>query len=269
MNRIVVATTFGGPEVLTIEETPTPAPGAGEVRVAVRAIGANPVDYKLYSGAFGSSPGLLRAFGSEASGVVDAVGEGVSDVAVGDEVVLPSIDGPGFADYLVAPASSVLPKPASLSFEEAAGLPVAAGTASHLIAATGLKAGETVLIHAAAGGVGSMAVQLAVIAGARVIGTASPRNHDFVRSLGGEPVEYGPGLLERVRALAPDGVDAAFDLVGSDEALDVSLAVVADPTRVATIVAFGRGSPAASRRSAADQVLTRARTFVRLVCGKR
>ena len=180
-----------------------------------------------------------------AAGVVTEVGgEAVGPagpVAVGDEVIAYRIDG-GYADELVLAASAVVPKPAAMSWEAAGGLMLAGATAMHALAATGVGAGETVLVHAAAGGVGLMVVQIAVARGAHVVGTASEGHHEYLRELGAEPTAtYGEGLADRVRALAPDGVDAAIDCVGSDEAVDVSLELVADRDRIVSIAAFPRG----------------------------
>jgi NADPH2:quinone reductase len=170
----------------------------------------------------------------------EAVGP-AGPVAVGDEVIAYRIDG-GYADELVVAASTVVPKPAAMSWEAAGGLMLAGATAMHALAATGVGAGETVLVHAAAGGVGLMVVQIAVARGAHVVGTASEGQHEYLRELGVEPTTYGDGLAERVRALAPDGVDAAIDCVGSDEAVDVSLELVADRDRIVSIAAFPRGA---------------------------
>lgn len=244
MSRVVVASAYGGPEVLEVIDEPVPEPGEGQARIAVRAAGVNPIDHKLYSGMFGNDPaGLPVRLGFEAAGVVDAVGPGVTSVAVGDEVIGHPLSG-AYAEYVTADVAKLVAKPASLSWAEAGGLLLVAVTAAHALTATAVGAGDTVLIHGAAGGVGLSAVQQAVIAGARVIGTASARNHDQLRELGAEPVEYGPGLADRVRALAPNGVDAALDLVGSDEALDVSLQLVADRDRIATIANFLAAGPA-------------------------
>jgi NADPH:quinone reductase-like Zn-dependent oxidoreductase len=218
------------------------------VRLDVRAAGVNPIDYKAYSGAFGADPARLPLrLGGEAAGVVTAVGPDAAGpagpVAVGDEVI--AFRAPGaYATELVTPAASLVPKPAALGWPEASGLMLTGVTAWHALAAAGVREGDTVLIHGGAGGVGTMAVQLATGRGATVVATASPQRHDFLRELGALPVAYGPGLAERVRAAAPGGVDAALDLVGTDEAVDVSLELVADRARIATIAAFARG-PAA------------------------
>jgi NADPH:quinone reductase-like Zn-dependent oxidoreductase len=248
MARVVVATAFGGPEVLAIVDQDAGTPGPGEVRIAVRAAGINPIDWKRYGGAMGSSAAALpMRLGFEAAGVVIEVGDDAlgpaGRVSVGDEVIAYRIDG-AYADQVVVAASAVLPKPAAIGWEAAGGLMLAGVTAVHALTATAVGAGETVLVHAAAGGVGLIAVQVALDRGARVIGTASERNHAYLRELGAEPTTYGDGLAERVRALAPGGVDAAIDCVGTDEAVDVSLELVADRGRIASIAAFARGADA-------------------------
>ncbi len=242
--RAVVATGFGGPEVLSVIETPLGPPGQGEVLIEVRAAGTNPVDYKLYSGMSGRDPARLpMRLGREVAGVVTEVADGTEGpgggINVGDEVVAYPIAG-GYAADVVVAASSVVPKPATLSFEQASGMMLTGATAVHALRVIRVGAGDTVLIHGAAGGVGLMAVQLAADAGARVIGTASESGHALLREFGAEPVTYGPGLEERIRALAPEGVDAAVDAVGGDEALDTSLAVVKERDRIVTLVASRR-----------------------------
>ncbi len=248
MSEIVVATAYGGPEVLAVEDLPTPDPGPGEVRIAVRAAGVNPVDYKLYSGAFGADPANLpMRLGFEAAGVVTAVGADAAGpagrISLGDEVIAFRAAG-AYAAELVVSGSSVVAKPSTMSWEQAGGLMLTGATAVHALEAVGLRGSETVLIHGAAGGVGLTAVQLAVGRGATVLGTASSGKHDLLRELGAIPVAYGPGLADRVRAAAPQGVDAAIDCVGTDEAVDVSLELVRDRSRIATIAAFGRGAKA-------------------------
>lgn len=246
--RVVVASAYGGPEVLSVIDEAVPEPGPGQVRIAVRAAGVNPFDQKVYSGAFGTDPGNLPLrLGLEAAGVVTAAGDHATGpagpVEVGDEVIAYRAPG-AYAAELVVPASSVVPKPANLSWEQAGGLMLAGVTAVHALEAIGLRKGESVLIHGAAGGVGLMAVQLAVARGATVLGTASPAKHDMLRELGAVPVAYGPGLADRVRAAASEGVHAAADLVGTDEAVDVSVELVADRSRIATIAGIVRGAQA-------------------------
>jgi NADPH:quinone reductase-like Zn-dependent oxidoreductase len=245
----VVATAYGGPEVLDIIEAPVGEPGPGEVLLEVRAAGVNPADWKRYSGQWGEDPAQLpMRLGFEASGVVAAAGEGATGpagpIGEGDEVIAYRASG-AYAARLVVPGSAIVPRPRRLSFEQAGGLLLAGATAVHALTATGVGEGDTVLVHGAAGGVGTMIVQVARARGARVIGTASERNHERLRALGAEPVTYGDGLADRVRELAPDGVDAAIDTVGSDEAVDVSLELVLpDRHRIATIAAFSRASEA-------------------------
>jgi NADPH:quinone reductase len=237
-----VAVDFGGPEVLRCIDVDVPDPQAGQVTIGVRAAGLNPADAKHV--APGQDRGLLPLpIGFEVAGVVTALGPGTELAsgggAAGDEVVASQVTG-GYTTAITLPASDVFAKPPSLSFPEAASLLLVATTAADLLHASGARAGETVLLHGAAGAVGVMVLQQARHLGVRVIGTASPANFDYVRRFGGIPVEYGTGLLERVRAAAPEGVAAALDTVGSDEAGDVSLTLVDDHQRVVTIAAAPR-----------------------------
>lgn len=244
MTTRVIATEYGDSSVLKVVEEPTPTPGPGEVLVSLRAAAVNPADWKFYNGQFGTDPSKLPLrLGFEGAGVVSAVGEGVTSVSVGDEVITYPATGT-YATDIVVGEDALTPKPATLDWAQAAGLLLVGVTAVHALVATEVGEGDTILIHGGAGGVGQMAVQLAVLKGARVIATAAPRNHDLVRSLGAEPVAYGDGLLERVHALAPEGVDAALDLVGSDEAVEVSVGVVADRDRIASINAWVKGREA-------------------------
>ncbi|MDG9718083.1 NADP-dependent oxidoreductase [Streptomyces sp. DH24] len=214
---------YGGPDVLEYGDVRDPRVGPDSVLVKVRAAAVNPVDWKCREGHL---DGLLEPVfpvvpGWDLSGVVVQPGAAVSEYAVGDEVIgyvrEDFLSRGTFAEYVAAPVRTLARKPRTLSYEEAAGLPLVGLTAYQtLVKVLQVKRGETVLVHAAAGGVGSVAVQLARHLGARVIGTASDHNHDFVRSLGGEPATYGDGLAERVRGLAPEGVDAVLDTVGGD-----------------------------------------------------
>jgi NADPH:quinone reductase len=245
MSRIVVAAAFGGPEVLRVKQAGVAPPGRGEVSIKVRAAGVNPVDVKSYAGqekGHDESKLPLR-LGVEASGVVTAAGADArgpaGPVAIGDEVIAYRILG-AYADTVTVPAGAVVPKPPGLSWETASAMMLTGTTAIHLLTATGVTDGDAVLIHGAAGGVGSIAAQIAVRDGARVIGTASEDQFDRLRSYGVIPVTYGEGLLDRVRSAAPHGVGAAIDTVGTDEAIDVSLALVSDRRRIATVVAFER-----------------------------
>lgn len=246
MTRVAVATAFGGPEVVSIVDRALPKPAAGQVLVEVKAIGVNPFDYKQYSGEFGADESALPLpLGSEAAGVVVAVGNTAQGpggpIAVGDEVIVSGAKG-AYAEKLLVPADSVLPKPAGLGWDVAAGLLVVAGTAYDALETVGVSGGDTVLVHGGAGGVGSIVVQLAKARGATVIATARKENHAALREYGAEPVEYGDGLIDRVRAAAPGGIDAAVDTVGTDEAVDVSLELLADPSRLVTIAAFERAA---------------------------
>lgn len=239
MSRQVIGPRYGGPEVLVVRERDVPPPAEGRVLIRVRAAGVNPSDAKQIAGVFGRDDSRLPMRpGNEVAGDVAAVGEGADPELLGREVVAYRVLG-GWADEVVARAENVFPKPEPLSFPEAANLLLAGTAAAHLVAATAVAAGDVVLVHGASGGVGVIAIQLARLAGARVIGTSSPRNAPLVAELGAEPVAYGDGLAERVRALSPAGVTVALDCIGTDEALAVSLALLADPARLATLVNFG------------------------------
>ncbi|MFF4406922.1 NADP-dependent oxidoreductase [Streptomyces sp. NPDC001262] len=212
---------YGGPEVLEYGDLPQPKVGPDAVLVRVRAAAVNPVDWKAQAGYLDGAlqPVFPVVPGWDMAGVVVATGPDVPEFAEGDEVMgyvrEDFLSRGTFAEYVAAPVRTLARKPGNLTFEEAAGIPLAGLTAyQSLVKALRVRPEETVLIHAAAGGVGSMAVQIARHLGARVIGTASARNHDYLRMLGAEPVTYGDGLADRVRALAPGGVDAVLDLVG-------------------------------------------------------
>lgn len=234
MAQAVVFHEYGGPEVLRLEAVPDPEPGPGQVRVWIRAAGVQPADSRLRSGAWQARMPLTfpARLGNEGAGVVDAVGPDVTGFAVGDEVLGPAAGA--YAEAALFQADQIAAKPAALTWAQAGALSASGQTADTALDDLGVRPGETLLVHAAAGGVGHLAVQLARLRGARVIGTASPRNHDFLRELGAEPVAYGPGLAGRIRDLAPGGVDAALDGAGG-EAPDVSVEVVADRDRVGTI----------------------------------
>ncbi|WP_286259797.1 NADP-dependent oxidoreductase [Streptomyces graminofaciens] len=239
--RAVVAQQYGGPETLQLTEIDKPEAGPGSVLVRVKAAGVNPVDWHVLAGHLDSilKVSLPLVPGFDVAGVVEAVGPDVTHFSVGDEVFgyvrTDQVQYGTYAEFVAAPVHTIARKPASLTWQQAAGLPLVGLTALQSLTRVGAGAGETVLVHAAAGGVGSLAVQIAVAQGARVIGTASERNHEFLRSLGAEPVVYGDGLVERVRELAPEGIDAAVDCVGGD-AVAVSQKLLKDPSRVASIV---------------------------------
>ena len=236
-----IATRPGDLDVFVFEEYDVPPPQHGEVTIAVRAAGMNPADAKHV--ARGDAADFPRAIGYEVAGVVSAVGAdteiGSGPVAVGDEVLAFRISG-GWATEVTVAARDVFAKPASLSFGEAANLLLAGCTASEMLHVTDVGAGDTILVHGASGAVGVSVLQQAALLGARVIGTSSEGNFDVVTRYGGLPVRYGDGLESRVRAAAPQGVVAALDCVGTDEAVDVSLALVADRDRIVTIAAAER-----------------------------
>ncbi|MFI6132067.1 NADP-dependent oxidoreductase [Micromonospora sp. NPDC051141] len=229
---------YGPADLLTVRELPTPPVGPDTVLVRVRAAGVNPVDWKVraghLAGAFPTHFPLVP--GWDAAGVVEAVGPAVSGFAVGDEVIgyvrRDDVQHGTYAELVPAPERCLADKPVRASWPQAAGLPLAGLTAYQALQLARTGAGDTVLVHGAAGGVGHLAVQVARALGAdRVIGTASEANHDFVRSLGAEPVSYGDGLPDRVRAVAPDGVDVVLDLFGGD-ALDASAELIGRPGRL-------------------------------------
>ncbi|MDN3270043.1 NADP-dependent oxidoreductase [Streptomyces sp. MA15] len=233
---------YGGPEVLEYGEADEPKLGPDSVLVQVRAVSVNPVDWKARQGHLDAVlPAVFPVIpGWDLAGVVVRPGPAVPEFAEGDEVIgYVREDVLSFgtcAEYVAAPVRALAPKPRSLTFEQAAGIPLAGLTAYQVLhRVLRVRRGETVLVHAAAGGVGSVAVQLAAHLGARVIGTASERNHDFVRELGAEPVSYGEGLAERVRGLAPEGVDAVVDTVGGDT-LRASANLLGTEGRLASVV---------------------------------
>ncbi|MEU6643231.1 NADP-dependent oxidoreductase [Saccharomonospora sp. NPDC046836] len=238
--KAIVLDQYGSPDELRLVDLGEPRVAPGEVLIRVKAAAVNPVDWKLAAGKL--DPIMEVRFplipGWDVAGVVERVGLDAGEFAVGDEVFgyirKDWAQNGAYAELVSANVRMLARKPAALSWAEAAGVPLAGLTAYQSIKRVGVGAGDTVLVHAAAGGVGSLAVQIAVALGARVIGTASERNHDFLRSLGAEPVAYGEGLVDRVRELAPDGVDAALDFIGGD-AVDISLALVHLPDRMASI----------------------------------
>lgn len=238
--KAIITNSYGGPEVLTYAERPRPKVAPDSVLIRVKAAGVNPVDWKIVQG--GLDPLMDVYFplipGWDVSGVVEAVGDDATEFAVGDEVMgyvrKDAVQHGTYAELVSAPVRTLARKPAALDWQQAAGLPLAGLTAYQAIRRVGTQHGDTVLVHAAAGGVGSFAVQIAVAEGARVIGTASERNHDYLRSLGAEPVTYGDGLADRVRELAPEGIDVALDFVGG--VVDVSQELLKDRSRVASVV---------------------------------
>jgi NADPH:quinone reductase len=237
-----VATNFGGPEVLQQRTVDLGPPGVGEVSIEVRAAGMNPADYK-HIGPGQDRRLLPLTLGNEVAGIVVAIGPRTrlasGGGAVGDEAVAFQIMG-GYASAITVNASDVFAKPPGLDFPQAANLLLVGTTASEMLHVTNVCGGDVILLHGAAGAVGTSALQQARLLGATVIGTASPDNFKVVARYGGIPVEYGPGLEDRVRAAASGKVTVALDTTGSDEAIDVSLAVVADRQRIVTTAAFQR-----------------------------
>lgn len=233
---------YGGPEVLALTEIDDPKIGPDWVEIEVRASSVNPVDWQIASGGLDA---MLPTFfpvvpGWDVAGVVTQVGPAVVDLAVGDEVYgylrKDAVHGGTYAEKVGAPQRCVTRKPANATFAEAAAIPLAGLTALQCLDVIGTRAEDTLLVHGAAGGVGMFAVQVARARGARVIGTASPDNHDFIRSLGGEPVSYGDGLVGAVRELVSTGVTAVLDTQGGDTlAQSVELLAEGASGRIASV----------------------------------
>ncbi|MGJ4845991.1 NADP-dependent oxidoreductase [Leifsonia sp. Le1] len=233
---------FGGPEVLELVEVPPLTAPAGGVVVDVRAAGVNPIDGKIRSALRPSGPITgARGLGSDAAGVVSAVGDGVADWAVGDEVVVRGAHG-AYASQLTASTAQLVRKPGAVTWEQAAAIGVPVSTAYQALRSLGVGKGMTLLIHGGSGSVGRAAIQFATRDGATVVATASAGNHDALRALGAIPVEYGPGLVDRLRTAAPQGYDRILDAVGTDEALEASFELVDDRSRIGTIVMGARAA---------------------------
>ncbi|MDQ3103814.1 MAG: NADP-dependent oxidoreductase [Actinomycetota bacterium] len=244
---------YGGPDVLAVGEAPEPHAGKGQVRIAVRAASINPIDWKIRAGLLSDGAELEEPVipGVDGAGVVDEVGDGVDTVLIGDEVF--GLGSATSAEYAVL--DHVGPKPASMSWEDAAALPVAVETAARTLDLLGVDSGSTVLVEGAAGGVGSAAVQLAVARGATVIGTGNVANHDYIRGLGAIPTTYGAGLAERVAVLAPDGVDAALDTPGKGS-VPALIEIVGEPSQVVSIADFSAPERGARATSGAEERAT-------------
>ncbi|WP_285746944.1 NADP-dependent oxidoreductase [Lentzea sp. NBRC 105346] len=242
--KAIALTEYGDPDVLTLQDLPDPLVGPDHALVEVKAAGINPVDFKIRQGYL---QGILPHHtplipGWDVAGVVRSVPTAVRDFKAGDEVLgyirKDHVQHGAYAELVSVPTRMLVRKPSTVDWEVAGALPLAGLTAVQSLRTAGVSSGDTVLVHAAAGGVGHLAVQIAFQLGAkRVIGTASPRNHDFLRSLGAEPVPYGDALLNAVaEVVGGDGkVDAALDFVGGP-ALDDSLQLVRDRSRIVSIV---------------------------------
>jgi NADPH:quinone reductase-like Zn-dependent oxidoreductase len=240
--RALQYTTYGGPEVLKWAEAPEPHAGPGEIRIEVRAASVNPIDWKTFSGAFsGGKPMEGTGYlGYDAAGVVDEVGEGVTGVSVGDEVF-----GRGQntqAEYAVLSAWAA--KPPSVDWAVAAAGGVAGETGERTLRLLEVKAGDTIFIDGGAGGVGAIAVQMAVGRGARVIASASEANHGYLREIGAIPVVYGEGVADRVREAAGGSVDAVLDVAGKTPIEDL-ISLVSEPSRVLSIANYTAGEAGA------------------------
>ncbi|WP_144763583.1 NADP-dependent oxidoreductase [Curtobacterium sp. 9128] len=243
MTKQWVAPRAGGSEVLESVDVDVRPPGRGEVTIAVRAAGMNPADTKHTRAA--APDAYPIPIGYEVAGVISAIGPETEIASgggsVGDAVLAFRVQG-GWTEELTVPAADVFAKPDALGFPEAANLLLAGTTAADVIRVTRASGQDTVLVHGASGAVGVSVLQLLRPLGARVIGTASERGADTIADFGGEWIAYGDGLEDRVRVLAPDGIDVAIDCVGTDEAVDVSLALVADRSRIVTIAAQQRAA---------------------------
>ena len=260
-SRAVQLDSFGGPEVLVVRGVPPPQAGPGQVRVRVTAAGLNPMDWFMTAdaataGRFGLK--LPSGFGTDYAGVVDQVGDGVTGFASGDRVFGGALSR-AVADFVVVDPAGVAANeahhtPEGVDDPTAATLTIAGRTASAALAVVKLGPDDTVLVGGAAGGVGLFAVQLARIAGARVIGTGSASSADFLRQLGADPVAYGDGLADRIRAIAPNGITAAMDLYGTETAL-VARGLGVPDTRITTIATQIDGITAANGANAAPGAL--------------
>lgn len=255
-------TDYGDPNVLKVVEVEEPHAAQGQIRVAVRAAGVNAIDWKIRAGNLREMipVSLPAGSGLDAAGVVDEVGDDVEGVAIGDAVF-----GSGSQTYAeFAVLTDWANKPDETSFAEAAGYPVAVETAQRVLDLVGVTSGQTVLISGAAGGVGSAAVQFARARGARVIGTASPSNQRYLEELGATPTTYGDGWIDRVRALAPNGVDAALDIAGSGVIPDL-IELTGNVSKVVSIADFTAGDHGAQISTSAVDVTAKLVEAARLV----
>jgi NADPH:quinone reductase-like Zn-dependent oxidoreductase len=255
--RAVRFDSYGGPDVLYVTDIERPEPGAGEVLVEVRAAGINPGEAGIRTGALHERfPATFPSGeGSDLAGVVVEVGDGVSDFAVGDEVLGFSFQRSSHATHASVPVDQLIHKPAELSWEVAGSLYVVGATAYAAVRAVAPQSGETVAVSAAAGGVGSLVVQLLALQGVRVLGIASSANAEWLRAHGVEPVEYGDGLAARLQQAAPDGVDAFIDLFGPEYVqLAVDLGVPRE--RINTIISFAKAAEVGAKTEGSAEAST-------------
>jgi NADPH:quinone reductase-like Zn-dependent oxidoreductase len=235
-------TEYGGPEVISLGEAPEPHAGPGQIRIAVRAAGVNPMDWKLRSGMLAQGKPLegTSYLGFDAAGVVDEVGEGVTDVSVGDDVF-----GKGqntHAEYAVL--TSWVRKPASVDWAVAGAAGIVVETAERTLRLLGVTEGTKLFIDGGAGGVGSVATQFAKARGAMVVASASEANQDYLREIGAVPVVYGEGMIERVKALQTGKFDAVLDAVGKTP-IDDLIGLTTEPSQVVSIANFGAAASGA------------------------
>ena len=265
--KAVQLSEYGSPDVLHVVDVDEPHAGPGEIRIAVRAAGVNPSDWKRLAGQYRDFEEVTfpSGLGVEASGVVDEVGPGVSNVSVGDAVFGCGEHANAMAQYAVL--THWAHKPDGLSFEVAGGLSVIADTATRALDEVDVKSGATLLVSGAAGGIGSAVLQLARLRGITIIGTASAQNHDYLRELGAIPTTYGPGLVERVRQLAPQGIDAALDLAGSGIIPEL-IEIVGDPSHVVSVADFSAPQYGAKFSRGPSKDLERILTDVARLCSE-
>jgi NADPH2:quinone reductase len=258
-SRAVRFDSYGGPDVLYVADIERPVPGAGEVLVEVRAAGINPGEAGIRTGALHERfPATFPSGeGSDLAGVVVEIGDEVSDFAVGDEVLGFSFQRSSHATHAIVPIDQLIHKPAQMSWEVAGSLYVVGATAYAAARAVTPQPGETVAVSAAAGGVGSLVVQLLALRDVRVLGIASSSNAEWLRAHGVEPIEYGDGLADRLRRAAPDGVDAFIDLFGPDYVqLAVDLGVPVQ--RINTIISFAKAAEVGAKTEGSAEASTSA-----------
>jgi NADPH:quinone reductase-like Zn-dependent oxidoreductase len=258
MPHAVQLSAYGGLDQLAIVDVPKPVPAAGEVVVRVVAAGTNPGEISIREGALKDRNPMAFPFGqgTDFAGYVDAVGAGVTAFAPGDAVLGWSEERSSQAEYVRSSPARLVPKPPSLDWYRAGSLHVVGSTAIAAVRAVALKAGDVVAVSGAAGGVGSLAVQLARRTGARVIGIAGDDNATFLRSVGVEPVAYGDGLVDRLRALAPNGIDAFIDCFGQGY-LDIAIELGVAPERINTIIDFATAAKIGAKTEGSSAANTR------------